>query len=401
MYPYYAKWIRSHRDLPLKMNQWNSVVRWEFKHPQPFLRTREFLWQEGHTAHLTKAEADTEVRQILDLYCRVYEELLAVPMVKGVKSEKERFAGGLYTTTVEGFIPTTGRAIQAGTSHCLGQNFSKMFDISVEDPAKKADVEGPQKLFVWQNSWGLSTRTIGVMVMVHGDDNGLIMPPRVSQVQVIVIPCGLSASATAEDKKAVFEEVERVVSTLKAQKVRVRADVRETYTAGWKFADWELKGVPVRLEVGPQDVAKKQVTYVRRDNKAKDTISTATMTKEIPTLLETIQADMFAKAKAERDSHIKLIKEWKNFSPALNAKNIVLIPWCEETPCEDAIKDRSAKNEQDPNVPEDDKAPSMGAKSLCIPFEQPKGVDAIVPGETKCIQCGKNAKRYTLFGRSY
>lgn len=184
MYPYYAKWIRSHRDLPLKLNQWNSVVRWEFKNPQPFLRTREFLWQEGHTAFLTKAEADAEVRQILDLYRQVYEDLLAVPVIPGIKSEKEKFAGGLYTTTLEGFIPTSGRGIQAATSHCLGQNFSRpeMFNIFVEDPVDKS------KSYVWQNSWGLSTRTIGVMVMVHGDNQGLVLPPRVASIQVIVVP---------------------------------------------------------------------------------------------------------------------------------------------------------------------------------------------------------------------
>ena len=168
MYPYYASWIRSHRDLPLRLNQWCNVVRWEFKHPQPFLRTREFLWQEGHTAFATLEEAGKEVLHILDLYRRVYEELLAVPVVPGKKSEKEKFAGGLYTTTVEGFIPTTGRAIQGATSHCLGQNFSKMFDIIIDN-------EAGERSHVWQNSWGLTTRTIGVMVMVHGDDKGFFV----------------------------------------------------------------------------------------------------------------------------------------------------------------------------------------------------------------------------------
>ncbi|KAH6900911.1 hypothetical protein BKA70DRAFT_730872 [Coprinopsis sp. MPI-PUGE-AT-0042] len=196
MYPYYAKWIRSHRDLPLKLNQWNSVVRWEFKNPQPFLRTREFLWQEGHTAFYSKEEADTEVREILDLYRQVYEDLLAVPVIPGVKSEKEKFAGGLYTTTLEGFIPTSGRGIQAATSHCLGQNFSKpeMFNIFVEDPVDKS------KHYVWQNSWGLSTRAIGVMVMVHGDNQGLVLPPRVASVQAVIVPCGITAKTSDEQR---------------------------------------------------------------------------------------------------------------------------------------------------------------------------------------------------------
>jgi prolyl-tRNA synthetase len=238
MYPYYAKWIRSHRDLPLKLNQWNSVVRWEFKNPQPFLRTREFLWQEGHTAHLTKQEADTEVRQILDLYRRVYEELLAVPVIEGIKSEKEKFAGGLYTTTIEGFIPASGRGIQAGTSHCLGQNFSKpeMFNIFVEDP----DNDG-QKLYVWQNSWGLSTRTIGVMVMVHGDNQGLVLPPRVASIQVIVVPCGITAKTSDEERKKINDACEELAVTLRGVGVRAKSDLRDAYTPGWKFNEWEQK----------------------------------------------------------------------------------------------------------------------------------------------------------------
>lgn len=238
MYPYYAKWIRSHRDLPLKLNQWNSVVRWEFKNPQPFLRTREFLWQEGHTAHLTKAEADQEVRDILTLYRRVYEELLAVPVIEGVKSEKEKFAGGLYTTTIEGFVPTSGRGIQAGTSHCLGQNFSKpeMFNIFVEDPENDG-----QKLYVWQNSWGLSTRTIGVMVMVHGDNQGLVLPPRVASIQVVVVPCGITAKTSQEERKKINDACDELAKALVKVGVRAKADLRVEYTPGWKFNEWEQK----------------------------------------------------------------------------------------------------------------------------------------------------------------
>lgn len=246
MYPYYAKWIRSHRDLPLKYNQWNSVVRWEFKNPQPFLRTREFLWQEGHTAHLTKPEADKEVLQILDLYRRVYEDLLAVPMICGTKTEKEKFAGGLYTTTVEGFIPTTGRGIQAGTSHCLGQNFSRMFNISVENP-DRSDTSDDGKVYVWQNSWGLSTRTIGVMVMVHGDDKGLVLPPRVAQLQVVVIPVGITAKTTDEMRAKIEKETERIADELNELGLRARADLREGYTPGFKFNDWEVKASPSSL----------------------------------------------------------------------------------------------------------------------------------------------------------
>lgn len=243
MYPYYAKWIQSHRDLPLRLNQWNSVVRWEFKNPQPFLRTREFLWQEGHTAFLTREEAHEEVLQILDLYRRVYEDLLAVPVIPGVKSEKEKFAGGLYTTTVEGFIPTTGRGIQGGTSHGLGQNFSKMFNITVEDPsAKKSDAaEEARKLHVWQNSWGLSTRSIGVMVMVHSDDKGLVLPPRVAEVQVVVIPVGITAKTTEEDRLKLYERADLIVKDLRKAGIRSKSDLREGYTPGFKYNDHEVK----------------------------------------------------------------------------------------------------------------------------------------------------------------
>ncbi|KAG2063474.1 class II aaRS and biotin synthetase [Suillus decipiens] len=213
MYPYYAKWIKSHRDLPLKLNQWNNVVRWEFKHPQPFLRTREFLWQEGNTAHLTKAEADKEVREILNLYRRVYEELLAVLVIPGVKSEKEKFAGALYTTTIEGFAPSSGRGIQAATSHCLGQNFSRleMFNIVVADPN---DPSGQGKTFAWQNSWGLSTRTIRVMTMVHGDNQGLVLPPQVASIQVVVVPCGVTAKTSDEDRAKINNACDDLAKSL-------------------------------------------------------------------------------------------------------------------------------------------------------------------------------------------
>ena len=203
---------------------------------EPFLRTREFLWQEGHTAFLTQKEAGEEVLTILDLYRRVYEELLAVPVIPGVKSEKEKFAGGLYTTTVEGYIPTTGRGIQGGTSHCLGQNFSKMFDITVQDPNGSGD-----KIHVWQNSWGLSTRTIGVMVMIHGDDQGLVMPPRVSSIQVVIVPVGLSAKQTDEEKNTIYDACKKMEGELLSIGVRAKADLRDGYTPGWKFNDWELR----------------------------------------------------------------------------------------------------------------------------------------------------------------
>lgn len=399
MYPYYAKWIQSHRDLPLKLNQWNSVVRWEFKHPQPFLRTREFLWQEGHTAHISLSDADKEVRQILDLYRRVYVELLAVPVVPGVKSEKEKFAGGYYTTTVEGFVPTTGRGIQGGTSHCLGQNFSKMFNISVEDPNASKEVVGkPEgRLHVWQNSWGLSTRTIGVMVMVHGDDKGLVMPPRVSQIQVVIIPCGISVKTTPEERQRIEGACAAAEQELLAAGVRAKADLRDLYSPGWKFNNWELKGVPLRMEIGPKDLEKESRLLVRRDTGVKASVAAAGIVGEIKTLLDTIHNDMYAKADAEYTSRRKKVTEWSNFTRELNGKNHVVIPWCEVEECEDAIKERSARVAEEGEA-QDERAPSMGAKSLCIPFDQEQ-FGSIVG--LKCPQCEREAKRWTMFGRSY
>ncbi|KAJ2554897.1 hypothetical protein EV175_002435 [Coemansia sp. RSA 1933] len=397
IYPYFAKWIRSHRDLPLKINQWCSVVRWEFKNPQPFLRTREFLWQEGHTAHLTKDEAMTEVRDILTLYRRIYEELLAVPVVEGVKSENEKFAGGDATTTVEGFIPEAGRGIQGGTSHYLGQNFSKMFNVIVEDP--KASGDDKPKIHVHQNSWGFSTRSIGVMVMLHSDNDGLVLPPRVAETQVIIIPCGIAANASAEDRTRITDACLNVEARLKHAGIRVETDLREGYTTGFKFNHWKLRGVPLRLEIGPKDLQKNTVLGVRRYNGAEEPISLDSLESSVQLLMVNIQDEMLARARATMDSRIKTVYKWEDFVPTLNNKCLVLTPWCERSDCEDQIKDRSARDVQG-DEPEDEKAPSMGAKSLCLPFKQPQE-NPIVPGTTKCVQCGQDAKRYALFGRSY
>ncbi|KAI9039664.1 proline--tRNA ligase [Aspergillus affinis] len=403
MYPYYAKWIRSHRDLPLKLNQWNSVVRWEFKHPQPFLRTREFLWQEGHTAHLTQEGAHEEVMQILDYYALIYEELLAVPVIKGQKTEKEKFAGGLYTTTVEGYIPSTGRGIQGGTSHGLGQNFSKMFNITVEDPSAKGD-EKKEPLYVWQNSWGLSTRTLGVMVMIHSDNRGLVLPPRVAENQTVIVPVGITAKTSDDDRAKLYAEIDTLVSTLEAAGIRAISDKREGYSPGWKFNEWELRGVPLRIEFGPGESAGNFVTAARRDIPGKDgkaTIAIPELGTAVPALLETIQSDLYKRADYEYRTHRKLITNWDDFTPALNDKNICIIPHCLTEECEDQIKDMSArKAEEDSDEAQDARAPSMGAKSLCIPFDQPEGIEA---GVTKCAnpQCTRLAEKWCMFGRSY
>lgn len=395
MYPYYSKWIRSHRDLPFRLNQWNSVVRWEAKQTTPFLRHREFLWQEGHTAHLTEELAGVEVLEILELYAGVYEQLLAVPVVRGRKTENEKFAGGYYTTTVEGYIPSNGRGIQGATSHCLGQNFSKMFDITVEDPANKGS-----HIHVWQNSWGLSTRVIGVMVMIHGDDKGLVLPPRVAQLQTILIPVGINKSTTPEARKEHEAKMDELWSTLKKAGVRADVDNREGYTPAWKFNDWELKGVPLRLEFGPKDAAASVVSYARRDTGEKGTIPLAELATKVPELLETIQKDMYTKAETSFREHRVQVTDWDKVLPTLDNKNVILIPFCGDGKCEDRMKELTTRVDDQPDVPENQKLPSMGMKSLCVPFEQPEG---IVAGETVCLnpECERKAANWVMFGRSY
>ncbi|XP_027537522.1 bifunctional glutamate/proline--tRNA ligase isoform X5 [Neopelma chrysocephalum] len=387
MYPSYAKWVQSHRDLPIKLNQWCSVVRWEFKHPQPFLRTREFLWQEGHTAFATYEEAAEEVLQILDLYAQVYEDLLAIPVVKGRKTEKEKFAGGDYTTTLEAFISASGRAIQGATSHHLGQNFSKMFEIVFEDPKKPGE-----KQFAYQNSWGLTTRTIGVMTMIHGDNMGLVLPPRVACIQVVIIPCGITNSLSEEDRGALLKKCNEYCSRLLSVKIRVRADLRDNYSPGWKFNHWELKGVPVRVEVGPRDMKSQQFVAVRRDTGQKLTLSEHEAEDKLKQILEEIHANLYSRASEDLKSHMVVANNMEDFQKELDSGKIVQIPFCGEVECEDWIKKTTARDQDlEPG------APSMGAKSLCIPFQPLRELQR---GE-RCV-CGKNpAKFYTLFGRSY
>lgn len=289
MYPSFAKWVQSHRDLPIKLNQWNNVVRWEFKHPQPFLRTREFLWQEGHTAFATYKEAEEEVYKILELYEKVYTDLLAIPVIPGRKTEKEKFPGGDYTTTVEAFISASGRGLQGATSHHLGQNFSKMFHIEFEDPVTR------EKANAYQNSWGLSTRTIGAMVMVHGDDLGLVLPPRVAAVQVIIVPCGITANTSDKDKNALLDECQSFEKALTKAGIRAKGDYRDNYSPGWKYNHWELKGVPIRMEIGPRDMEKSQFVAVKRFNGEKVNGNRSGVETQIQKMLEDIHNAMFAK----------------------------------------------------------------------------------------------------------
>ncbi|XP_077195866.1 bifunctional glutamate/proline--tRNA ligase isoform X5 [Paroedura picta] len=387
MYPAYARWVQSHRDLPIRLNQWCNVVRWEFKHPQPFLRTREFLWQEGHTAFASYEEAAEEVLQILDLYARVYEELLAIPVVKGRKTEKEKFAGGDYTTTVEAFISASGRAIQGATSHHLGQNFSKMFEIVFEDPRTPGE-----KQFAYQNSWGITTRTIGVMAMIHGDNMGLVLPPRVACVQIVIIPCGITNALSEEDREALVAKCNEYRTRLQAANIRVRVDLRENYSPGWKFNHWELKGVPVRLEVGPRDMKNCQFVAVRRDTGEKLTFAEDEAVDQLRHILEAIHNNLYNRALEDLKNHMVVANTMEEFQQELDSGKIVQIPFCGEMDCEDWIKKTTARDQDlEPG------APSMGAKSLCIPFKPL----CVLQNGMKCV-CGKKpAKFYTLFGRSY
>lgn len=394
MYPAYAKWIRSHRDLPLRLNQWSNVVRWEFKYPTPFIRSREFLWQEGHTAFATKAEADVEVREILDLYRAVYEDLLAVPVIKGIKSEKEKFAGGLYTTTIEGFIPANGRAIQAATSHCLGQNFSKMFKIEF-------DTGDAGMQYVWQNSWGLTTRTIGVMAMVHGDNKGLALPPKVAPTQVVIVPILKKGK-----EQLVIDGANMLAEDLKDAGIRVVADNRDDKNPGWKFNYWELKGVPLRLELGPRDLDAGTVMATRRFDGEKETYTRDVVCEAVKTALADIQDSMLEKARRERDACIKTVMQWPDFVPTLDQKTMVISPWCEVTGCEEDVKTRSGEESRQRLNEEgeaDVRALSGSAKTLCIPFPsaiESLGIKKLEEG-TKCFACDRKAVSYTLWGRSY
>jgi bifunctional glutamyl/prolyl-tRNA synthetase len=388
MYPAFSKWIRSHRDLPMKLNQWCNVVRWEFKNPTPFIRTREFLWQEGHTAWATEKEASKEVYEILDLYTRVYTDLLAIPVIKGRKTEKEKFAGADWTTTIEGYISASGRGIQAATSHHLGQNFSKMFDITFEDPQTQ------RKEYVYQNSWGLTTRTIGVMTMIHGDNQGLVLPPRIAKYQVVIVPCGITASLSKEDEEALINTCKDIESRLKKSGLRVFGDYRDVYSPGWKFNHWELKGVPIRVEIGPKDKAASKLTIVLRHTGNRSTIPVENSETKIHEILEQMHKDLYNKAKAELDSHTVIAKDWAGLLKGLDNSCIILAPFCGVSSCEDKIKQDSARD-----AVVEEGAPAMGAKGLCIPFEQPEKLAENQP----CVhpECKNKAKNYTLFGRSY
>lgn len=365
IYSMLAKWIRSWRDLPIKLNQWCNIVRWETKATKPFLRTREFLWQEGHTAHETSEEAGTEVKEILEIYQDLMENYLAIPVLVGEKTEQEKFAGALYTTALEALM-TDGKVLQMGTSHNLGENFSKVFNIKFIGKDEKEH-------YAWTTSWGISTRLIGAVVMVHGDDNGLILPPKIAPVQVVIIPIPYKGV----DKDVILEKSNKILKTLMENDVSVVLDDRTGYTPGWKFNEWELKGVPLRIEIGPRDVKKNQVVLVRRDTFEKTSVKDGQVNSAVSLLLEKIQINLYNKAKLFLLDHTTIAKTYNDFKESLRKKGgFIKASWCFNPVCEEKIKNET------------------GATIRLIPFEKEKPF-------SNCIYCKEAASAVVYFGRAY
>jgi prolyl-tRNA synthetase len=365
MYVTYAKWIRSWRDLPIKLNQWCNIVRWETRATKLFLRTREFLWQEGHTAHATEEEADTEVIEILNIYRDLMENYLAIPVLAGKKTENEKFAGALYTTALEALMPD-GKVLQMGTSHNLGQNFAKVFDI-------KFIGEDEEEHYVWQTSWGITTRMIGALVMVHGDDKGLVLPPKITPVQAVITPIPYKNV----DKELILRKAGEIFEKLQKNGISVVLDDRPEYTPGWKFNEWELKGVPIRIEIGPRDVKEKQVTLARRDTIERLVVKEEKIVDTVTKLLEEIQNNLFNKAKKFLEDHTTTVKTYDEFRKALKKKGgFIRACWCSSSACEEKIKEET------------------GATIRLLPSEKEKLF-------SNCVYCGGEGKEVVYFGRAY
>ena len=363
-YTMYAKWIRSWRDLPLKINFWNSALRAEIKGTKPFLRTSEFLWQEGHTAHADKDEAEKEVTDILEIYKKTVEEEIAIPVITGRKSEKEKFVGAVYTLTMESLMPD-GKALQMGTSHFLGQNFSKPFEVKYAD---KNNVES----FVWQTSWGVSWRLIGGMIMVHGDDKGLVLPPRVAPIQVVIFPIYHSD----DEKKIILEKSREIELNLMDQSIRVHLDDRDQVTPGFKFNDWEMKGIPIRIELGPKDMTEGKIVLARRDTGEKRDLDIPIRDNVIAEELDKMHDDMFANAKKILDERTTTLETYDGFKTELEKGMLIKAPICDNPSCEEKIKEET------------------GADIRVIP-------DDCEDDDSKCIYCGVQSKIRPLFARGY
>jgi prolyl-tRNA synthetase len=364
MYDSYSRWIRSWRDLPLRMNQWCNIVRWEVQDTKIFLRSREFLWQEGHCVYETEKECHKEGLKYHEFYRQVMEDLLAIPVLLGRKTERETFAGAIRSYTLEGFMPD-GKALQMGTSHLLGQNFAKAFDISFQ--GKDGTKQTP-----WQNSWGITTRLIGAMVMMHGDDKGIVLPPRVAEYKVAIVPILFDATkeATLAKSREIARELKRFNPVL---------DDREEYSAGWKFNQHELSGIPLRIEIGPKDIEKNQCVVVRRDTGEKHFVQLPELQNEVRRLLDAMQSNLFEKAKKFRDANILAVRTWVEFEEGDAAKKLMFAPHCGKVDCEQQIKDVT-----------------KGVTARCIPLKGEKPEAGAL-----CVKCGQKAKYNAYFARAY
>jgi len=359
----YAQWIHSYRDLPVLLNQWANVVRWE-KRTLPFLRTSEFLWQEGHTAHATAEEAEAEQRLMLDVYTDFVESMLAIPVYRGQKTPLEKFAGAVSTFSIEAMMKD-GKALQAGTSHYLGQNFAKGFDITYLDKDNTLK-------HVFTTSWGMSTRIIGALIMVHGDDRGLQLPPRIAPTQVVIVPIG-----PQKERERVVTHATDWLTRLKQTGLRVKMDDREDQSPGWKFNEYEMRGVPVRLEIGPRDMDNGQVVLVRRDTGEKLIVPQDELMGKLPELLDDIQQNMYETAKKFRDDNSRVARNLQELSETINnQRGFVLSGWCGDNACERAIKEE------------------CGATSRNIPFDPPEHLDT-------CVVCAKPAVHTVWYAKSY
>lgn len=361
----YAKWIDSHRDLPILINQWANIVRWEMR-TRLFLRTTEFLWQEGHTAHATEQEATEETRKMLDVYATFAEEFAAVPVLRGKKTEKEKFAGAVYTLCVEALMKDK-KALQWGTSHHLGQNFAKAFNVTYQ-------TDSGEREYVWATSWGVSTRMIGGLVMVHGDDKGLRLPPKLAPHQAVIVPIYYGD----EEKQAVLQKVDQITAELRPD-IRVKVDDRDNYKPGWKFNEWEMKGVPLRIEFGPRDLAENQVVIARRDKgpKEKETVSLKGLKETIQGLLDDIQQSMFDAALKFREENSHKVETYDELKDIMeNQLGFVYAHWCGDEACEQKVQEETK------------------ATIRCIPFAQEAEAG-------KCICCGKPSQNRVPFAKAY
>ena len=363
-YSMFAKWISSYRDLPLKLNFWNSALRSEIKSTKPLIRNSEFLWQEGHTAHTDESDADKEVRMILDVYKYLIEEYLAIPTISGLKSDKEKFVGAKYTTCLESLM-SDGKVLQMATSHNLGQNFSKPFEIKFLD-------KDTNEQFVWQTSWGISWRVIGALIMVHGDDKGLILPPKISPTQVIIVPIYKDQS-----KDVVKQKAYKLEKKLKDSNIRAFTDDRDEYTSGWKFNDWEMKGVPLRANIGLRDIQENQVELIRRDTMERYYVKEKELVNQTLSILQKIQLNLLDSAKKHLRTNTRTATSLVELLSVLDATGgFVACSWCGKRECEDLVKEKTT------------------ADIRILPFNPKKNVST-------CIACGNQGTIEVYFGRAY